>query len=144
MTTPLSLPFAAARLSAVAANLANALANEETDPLAPLAHLDRAFDLMEILSWGMCREPASFPVAGLREIARDLINGHDPAPARVCGGPRGGMPTAQFADQVAGVVLSAAVLAETTGVDLEAAISRKAAALRSQAAAATAPGGSGE
>jgi hypothetical protein len=143
MTTSLSLPGAAARLSAVAADLATALGNEETDPMAPLTHLDRAFDLLEVLSWGMCREPASFPLGGLREIARDLIaadgTSHRPACASGCGG----MPGCAFADEVAGVVLGAVVLAEAAGIDLEAALIRKAAVLASRQPETTpVPGGS--
>lgn len=160
MTSPLSLTDTAARLSAVAADLAAALADEEADPLAPLPLLDRAADLVEVLSWGMCREPATFPLGGLREIARTLLAGPFPAAgtggrdgagvAAVllagqpgagrpgCGPPgqerRGGTAACDFADQAAGVLLAAAVLAEKAGVDLDAAVARRVAALRTEAA----------
>jgi hypothetical protein len=129
MMMPLSLQDTAAQLSAVAADLAKALGEEEADPLAPLALLDRALDLLEVLSWGMCREPASFPLGGLREIARTLSaspppSGHGPGCRSRPGDFRG------FEDEVAGVLLGAAVLAETAGVDLKAAIARRVTALQ--------------
>jgi hypothetical protein len=148
---PLSLTGTAARLSATAADLAAALAAEEADPLAPLALLDRALDLLEVLSWGMCREPASFPLGGLREIARALTAGPPPGGPGTAGagsvpgvrvltpaagaGHRAGCPRQPgafrgFEDEVAGVLLGAAVLAETAGVDLDAAIARKLTALQ--------------
>src|SRR5487761_1708260 len=117
MTSPLPLTDTAARLSAVAADLAAALGDEEADPLAPLPLLDQAADLVEVLSWGMCREPATFPLGGLREIARTLLAGQFPAAGAArrpgCGPPdqeRGGPPARDFADQAAGVLLATAVL----------------------------------
>jgi hypothetical protein len=144
MTEALSLPLAATRLSAVAARLSAALADEAADPLAPLTHLDRTLDLVELLSWGMCREPATFPVGGLREIARDLIGEDAPAVGRGCEGLRGGQPAEVFADELAGVILGAAVLAETAAVDLDAAITRQAAALGAARAPVPVSGGSGD
>jgi hypothetical protein len=132
---PLSLPGTAARLAAVAADLAAALEDEDADPLAPLMLLDRACGLTETLSWALCREPLTFPVAGLTEIARTLISapGEAAAAAGAAGvglcPPAGHQASAAFADEAAGLLLAVAVLAELAGIDLDAAVARKAAAL---------------
>jgi hypothetical protein len=123
--------------------------------MAPLAYLDRALDLLEVLSWGMCREPDSFPLGGLREIARSLTAGQPPdgpgtadtgsvpaarvlVPAAGAAGHGAGCPRRPgafqgFEDEVAAVLLGAAVLAEAACVDLEAAIARKVTAIQSAA-----------
>lgn len=130
VTAPLSLPDTAARLSVVAADLAAALEDEEAAPLAPLVLLDRVCDLAEALSWAMCREPATFPLGGLAEIARHLIaeSSADGLPALLAVETSDG-PGHGFADQTAGVILAAAVLAEQAGIDLDTAVARKVAAL---------------
>jgi hypothetical protein len=171
---PVALPGAAARLSAVAADLAAALGNEEADPLAPMRHLDRACELLDALSWAMCREPAGFPAGGLREIARALaaelhagsqgsLTDDDAADVQVRAvtaqagelahayrrwAAAGGRPGARHdlvEDGIAHLLITTAILAEMTGIDIDRAIGRKVTVTRSPGSdpAALAPAGTG-
>ena len=158
--TALSSPRdAAVALSAAAADLAAALDNEETDPLAPMGHLDRACELIDSLSWAMCREPAAFPLGGLREIARNMAADFTASPRD----PRSDEPgiqaqavSAQAGDlaaayrrwasrgscpgalrdvvegEVATVLLVTAIFAEMAGIDIDRAIGRQVALTRSR------------
>jgi hypothetical protein len=155
MTVPLSPQDAAAQLSAVAADLAAALADEATDPLAPVLLLDRACDLLDRLSWAMCREPAVVPVGGLREIARALAaelradskttpagddalglqaqavgaQAGDLAVAYRSWAARGRCPAGALRDlvegEVAHLLLSTAIFAELAGIDIDKAIGQQ-------------------
>jgi hypothetical protein len=155
MTVPLSPQDAAAQLSAVAADLAAALADEECAPLAPVMLLDRACDLLDRLSWAMCRVPAVVPVGGLREIARplaaELRADSKTAPAdddaldlqaQAVGAQagnlavafrswaaRGRRPAGALRDlvegEVAHLLLSTAIFAELAGIDTDKAIGRQ-------------------
>jgi hypothetical protein len=173
MTVPLSPQDAAAQLSAVAADLAAALANEESAPLAPVMLLDRACDLIDRLSWAMCREPAVVPVGGLAEIARALAAvlradseealSDDEAldlHARVieaqasdliaayrlwaARGRRAGTFRDLLEGELADLPLAAAVFAELADIDIDKAIGRQVALTRSPAPGTQAPETPGE
>jgi len=159
MTIPVSPQDAAMRLSAVAGDLAAALAAEDAAPLAPMRLLDQACDLVSQLSWAMCREPAAFPLGGLREIARNMAADFTASPRD----PRSDEPgiqaqavSAQAGDlaaayrrwasrgscpgalrdvvegEVATVLLVTAIFAEMAGIDIDRAIGRQVALTRSR------------
>jgi hypothetical protein len=71
-------------------------------------------------------------------VAAVLLAGQDGAGRPGCGPPgqdrRGGTTACDFADQAAGVLLATAVLAEKAGVDLDAAVARRVASLRTEGA----------
>lgn len=144
---------AAEQLAAVAAELAAALANEESAPLAPVVLLDQACGLLDRLSWAICREPVSVPVGGLAEIARALAAElrADGKPVPVGGAaldPQAyavGAQTGDFAiayrawaarghcagalrdlveSETAHLLLTTAIFAELAGIDIDKAIGR--------------------
>jgi hypothetical protein len=150
---------AATRLSAVAGDLATALATEETATLAPMRLLDQACDLVGQLSWAMCREPAAFPLGDLREIARNLAaeftssprdprsdepgvqaemvsaQAHDLAAAYrrwTARGSRPGVLRDVVEGEVATVLVATAIFAEMAGIDIDRAIGRQVALTRSR------------
>jgi hypothetical protein len=154
MTARLSPQEAASQLSAVSAELAAALADEASAPLAPVMLLDRACGLVDRLSWAMCREPAAAGAGGLAEIARCLAaelqddsrtasaaedslslqaqavgaQAADLAAAYRWWAARGCRPgTARglVESEVAAMLLTVAVFAELAGIDIDKAVGRQ-------------------